>query len=69
MGCKSVLTTAAYLINGTDEEAEFKDLKGKKVAVVCRPLVTLQYRDSNAGRDLAQQVATLLQRAGSQDSE
>lgn len=61
LGCRSVLTTAAYLINGTDEEAEFKELKDKKVAVVCRPLVTLQYRDSNAGRDLAQHVATLLQ--------
>jgi hypothetical protein len=62
LGCRSAITTAAYLINGTDEEAEFKDLKGKKVAVVCRPLVTLQYRDSNAGRDLAQQVAKLLEK-------
>ena len=55
------MTTAAYLIKGDDEEADFKELKGKKVAVVCRPLVTLQYRDSNVGRDLAQQVASLLQ--------
>jgi hypothetical protein len=61
LGCKSIVTTAAYLINGTDVDADFKDLKGKKVAVVCRPLVTLQYRDSNAGRDLALQITTLLQ--------
>jgi hypothetical protein len=62
LGCRQVMTTAAYLINGTDVDAEFKELKGKKVAVVCRPLTTLQYRDSNAGRDIAQQVATLLQK-------
>jgi hypothetical protein len=61
LGCRSALTTAAYFFNGTDEEAEFKELKGKKVAVVCRPLVALQYRDSNAGRDLAQHITTLLQ--------
>ena len=60
-GCRSVLTTAALLIWGTDVDPDFKDLKGKKVAVVCRPPATLQYRDSNAGRDLAQQVTLLLQ--------
>ncbi len=62
IGCRNLLTTAAILINGTDVDAEFKDLKGRKVAVVCRPLVTLQYRDSSVGRDLAQQVAALLQK-------
>jgi hypothetical protein len=31
------------------------------VAVVCRPPVSLQYRDSNVGRDLAQHVTFLLQ--------
>jgi hypothetical protein len=61
LGCRSILTTAVYLIKGTDVDPDFKELKGKKVAVVCRPLVTLQYRDSNAGRDLAQQVTLLLQ--------
>lgn len=60
-GCRSVLTTAMYLFKGTDVDPDCKELKGKKVAVVCRPLVTLQYRDSNAGRDLAQQVTLLLQ--------
>jgi hypothetical protein len=61
VGCQSVLVTAMYLIHGTDVDPDFKDLKGKKVAVVCRPMVTLQYRDSSAGRDLAQQVTLLLQ--------
>lgn len=62
VGCQSVLVTAMYLIKGMDVDPDFKDLKGRKVAVVCRPLVTLQYRDSNVGRDLAQQVALLLQK-------
>ena len=61
IGCQSLLVTAVYLIKGTDVDPDFKELKGKKVAVVCRPLVTLQYRDSNAGRDLAQQITLLLQ--------
>jgi len=60
-GCQSVLVTAMYLIKGTDVDPDFKELKGKKVAVVCRPMVTLQYRDSNAGRDLARQITLLLQ--------
>lgn len=61
MGCRSVMTTAAYLFNGTNVEADFAGLKGKTVAVVCRPLVSLQYRNSNAARDLAQQITLLLQ--------
>lgn len=60
-GCRSVLTTAMYLIKGNDIDPDFKELKGKNVAVVCRPLVSLQYRNSNVGRDLAQQITLLLQ--------
>jgi hypothetical protein len=62
VGCQSILVTAMYLIKGNDVDADFDGLKGKKVAVVCRPVVTLQYRDSNAGRDLAQQISLLLQK-------
>ena len=62
LGCQSALLTAMYLIKGTDVDADFAELKGKKVAVVCRPPATLQYRDSNAGRDLAQQVSVLLEK-------
>lgn len=61
VGCQSVLVTAMYLIKGTDVEPDFKDLKGKKVAVVCRPIVSLQYRNANVGRDLATQITRLLQ--------
>ena len=61
IGCVSVLETAVFLIKGTDVDPDFAGLKGKKVAVVCRPLVTLQYNNANAARDLAQQVTLLLQ--------
>jgi uncharacterized protein YbjQ (UPF0145 family) len=55
------LTTAAYLLRGTDVPAEFTGLKGKKVAVVCQPMVAMQVRNSTVARDLARQLSTLLQ--------
>jgi hypothetical protein len=61
IGCRGVLTTAMYLIKGTDVDPDFTGLKGKKVAVVCRPLVTLQYRDAGVSRDLAQSITLLLE--------
>jgi hypothetical protein len=61
LGCHTLFLSAMYLVKGTDVDPDFAELKGKKVAVVCRPLVTLQYRNATAGRDLAQQVTTLLQ--------
>jgi hypothetical protein len=61
LGCRSALATAVYLIKGTDVDPDFAELKGKKVAVVCRPLVNLQYRNANVARDVAQQVTVLLQ--------
>jgi hypothetical protein len=62
LGCRSALATAMYLWKGTDVPADFAELKDKKVAVVCRPLVTLQYRNASVARDLAQQVTLLLQK-------
>jgi hypothetical protein len=61
LGCRGLATTAMYLIKGNDVEPDFKELKGKKVAVVCRPLVSLQYRNANANRELAQEITLLLQ--------
>lgn len=61
LGCHTLFLSALYLVKGTDVDPDFAELKGKKVAVVCRPLVTLQYRNATAGRELAQQVTTLLQ--------
>jgi hypothetical protein len=63
-GCQSMFITFAYLFKGTDVPAEFAGLEGKKegkkVVVVCRPLVALQYRDAGAARDIAQEVGKLL---------
>ncbi len=61
IGCQGFMLTAMYLIKGTDVDPDFKELKEMKVAVVCRPLVSLQYRNANVGRDLATQITRLLQ--------
>ncbi|MFZ1932599.1 MAG: hypothetical protein WCB27_26485 [Thermoguttaceae bacterium] len=61
VGCRNLLFTAMYLIKGDDVDPDFAELKGKKVAVVCRPMVSLQYANSNVGRELAQQISVLLQ--------
>lgn len=61
-GCRQGFFTVAYLFKGMDIEAECKELKGKKVAVVCRPLVSMQYRNAGVAKDLAREVGTLLKR-------
>lgn len=61
VGCTNVLFTAAYLLKGTDVDPDFKELKNKKVAVVCRPAESLMYSSSNVGRELAMQVSNLLE--------
>lgn len=53
LGCTKLLTTAVYLVKGTDTPAEFKGLKDKKVVVVCRPLTELTYSCSGAASELA----------------
>lgn len=59
-GCQ-ILPGLVYLINGTDVPAEWDGLKGKKVAVVCRPLDALQFRNGGVARELAEKVSVLLQ--------
>ncbi len=60
-GCASSLANMMYIFEGKDDvKAQFSDLKGKRVAVVCRPLVTLQFRNANPAKDLGQQVAGVL---------
>jgi ABC-type uncharacterized transport system auxiliary subunit len=58
-GC-SILPFAAYLIKGISTPADFNGLKGKKVAVICRPVASLQYQSSSVATELAQRVADLL---------
>jgi ABC-type uncharacterized transport system auxiliary subunit len=59
-GCQSALFTLAYLIKGNDIPPECDILKEKKVVVVCRPVVALQYRNARVDRDLAERVSSLL---------
>lgn len=61
-GCTSALFTVAYLIKGNDAPAECDKLKDKRVVVVCRPVVALQYRNARVEHDLAEQVGALLRR-------
>ena len=61
LGCQSALFTMMYIFKGTDVDPDFKDLKDKKVVVVCRPMASLQYANANVGRELAQQISLLLQ--------
>lgn len=61
-GCTQALLTTAYLVRGVETPGEFKELKGKKVAVVCRPLVELQYSSSSAAQRLAATVSLLMKK-------
>ena len=54
-GC-STLMTVAYLIQPADMPAEFDGLKGKTVAVVCRPIIELEFTDAGSARELASLV-------------
>lgn len=59
-GCTQALLTGAYLVKGVETPAEFKELKGKKVAVVCRPIEELRYSTSGTTERVADNVAVLL---------
>jgi hypothetical protein len=59
-GCRSLITTAAILVKGTDADADCKELHGKKVVVVCRPVATLAFGNPSVAADLAKQVSILL---------
>jgi hypothetical protein len=57
-GC-SMLPALAYVIDPEDVDPEFEDLKGKRVAVICRA-TSLEYAHPTVSRDLAVRVAALL---------
>jgi hypothetical protein len=61
-GCVSALATGMWLLNGNNVKAEFKDLKGKRVAVVCRPPASLGFSHANTAPDLAKQIGILLKK-------
>ena len=58
-GCTTI-GGIAYLINPDDVPAESTALRGKHVAVVCRPVVELEYSDAGSSRELARLVGESL---------
>lgn len=63
-GCTKALVTAAYLIKGTNDPAEFDDLKDKHVAVVCRSQVDLGFEAAGVDKQLALAVGEMLRKNG-----
>ncbi len=61
-GCVSGLATMMYFIKGTNVDPEYKYLKGKRVAVVVRPVADLQYPNPYVPQDLARQIGVCLQK-------
>lgn len=60
-GC-STLITMAYLLQPPDVPAEFPGLKGKTIAVVCRPIIELEFADAGSARELATLIGTQLKK-------
>jgi len=58
-GC-GVLQFAMYVVNGTDVKAEYNDLKGKKVAVICHTGSRFHPNSEIASRALALEIGRLL---------
>jgi len=61
LGCQGAIVTAYYLFKGTNADADYPGLKDKKVVVVCKPVVSIHYRNQNVSRELSQKVSALLQ--------
>lgn len=60
LGCTRALATAVYLVKGTNDPAEFNELKDKRVAVVCRSQVDLGFEAAGVDKQLALAVGELL---------
>ena len=59
-GCKSTLQSLTLLYEGYDLPAEWNGLEGKKVAVVCKPLTSLEYTSPGVDKNLAEAISELL---------
>ncbi len=59
-GC-STLGTIAYLVQPNDIPAQYDGLRGKHVAVVCKPIVELEFSDAGSARELAGLVGAQLE--------
>ena len=60
VGCKSGLESLALFYEGNDIPAEWDGLKGKKVAVVCKPLTSQEFSNSGVDRALAEGICERL---------
>ena len=60
VGCKSALQSFSILYEGYDIPAEWEGLRGKKVAVVCKPLTSQEFSNSGAARALAEGICDRL---------
>lgn len=58
-GC-STMVAVMYVLKGNAINAEYTGLKNKRVAIVCRPVVELQYANGSVSSDIAKQVGVLL---------
>jgi hypothetical protein len=58
------VATALWALGYNDAPAEYDGLKGKTVAIVCRPITSLHYQDSHVARDLAGELGRLLHENG-----
>jgi hypothetical protein len=61
-GCINALVGAMYVFQGDQAKAEFKGLKGKRVAIVCRPVVELQYATASVSSELSTALGVMLQK-------
>lgn len=59
-GCRNLATLAVYLVRGTEVAAEYNGLKEKRVAVVCRPVASLAFRDAGVSGELTRRMTTML---------
>jgi hypothetical protein len=60
IGCKSGLETITLLVTGYDSPPEFEGLKGKKVAVICKPVASQEFSSTGAARALAEGICERL---------
>jgi hypothetical protein len=59
-GCMPAITAAAYLIKGHNVDADYDGLKGKHVAVVVRPPITMNQDQALAAQEMAERITYLL---------
>lgn len=61
-GCTSMMSAALYVAKGTNVNAQYDGLKGKRVVVVCRPAASVQYSSTSVAKELGQQISQRLEK-------